>query len=222
MSGIEAMRFSIILYLLHLCQSSRHIGVAQLIEQFIHIFRRLCHSLVERFLRIGLLTEQFSQCQTCIDNLHNDTGVVKLAAYTLRRIGHVELTADITIVKVLHHRNGRRRLEVKQPTIKSFLLCIGTQNGLRVVIQPCQKRLICNKHRPCIGCLKYILAILQCQLTQFSSQFAIHLLVFRREIGAVISKTLVYIFQQFLLCLVQFEFSTLVIHRFDTQEETFV
>ena len=125
MCGIETVRMGVVLYLFHFRKRSRHVGVTQLIQQLIHVLGRLSHRLIERFLGISIFAEEFRQRQTRVDNLHDDSRVVELTADALTGIGHIQLTTDIAVVQVFHHRNSGRRFEIQQPTFQTFLLSIG-------------------------------------------------------------------------------------------------
>ena len=89
MSRIETVRLGVVLHFLHFLQSRRHVRIAQLVQQFIHILRRLCHAFVKGFDGIVLLTEQLGKRQTRIGDLDDQTRVVKLPAYALGGIRHI-------------------------------------------------------------------------------------------------------------------------------------
>ena len=163
MRGIETMRMRIILYFLHFSLCGRHIRVAQLIKQLIYILRILRHTFIQCFHRIVLLAEQLSDRQTGIHDLHDQRRVIEFAADTATGTGHIQLTANVAVVQILHHRASGRRLEVQQPSLQTFLLGISTQHGFRIVIQTGQERLIRNKHCPCIRGLQHILTVLKGQ-----------------------------------------------------------
>ena len=222
MSSIETMSMCIILQFFHFLACSRHIGIAELVQQTEYLLRSLCHGLVERFLCIGLLVEQVRERQTGIHYLHNNTGVVEFSAHTFAYIRHIELAADIAVIQVLHYRNGGCRFEVQQIAFQAFLLCVGAKHRLGVIVKTGEKSLVRNEHSPGVGCLENILAVLERQFAQFGCQFAVGLLVFRREVSTVIGKRLIDIFQQFILSFVQFQFAALVIDGFDTLEQSFV
>ena len=219
MLRIEAVRMSVILQFLYLLLRSRHVRVAQLIEQFIDVLRRLSHGLDQRFLCVGLVAKEVSERQAGVNNLHDNTGVVELAAYTATCGCHVQLATDVTVIQILHHRTCRRRLEVQQPAVETFLLSVRLEHGLGVVIQTCQQRLIGDEHGPSVGRLEHVLTELNREFAQFGTQFTIFLFVRRTEVRAIIGKAVVDVLQQFLLCLVQFEFRALVIDRLDALEK---
>ena len=168
MCRIESMRMSVVLQFLHFLACSRHICVTELIQQFIDVLRRLCHGLIERFLCICLLAEEVCESKTGVDDLDDQAGVVKLTAHTLGSTCHIQLATDVTVVQILHHRDSSGRFEVQEPAFESFLLGIGAQHRLGVVIESGKKRLIGNEHRPSVGSLEDVLTILEGQFAQFS------------------------------------------------------
>ena len=161
------MSMSIILQLFDFLMCCRHIGITQLIEQAIYALGSFCHRFVERLLGIVLFAKQFGEGETRIGNLYNNSCVIKLTANTFTGICHIELATDVTVVQILHYRNGSSRFEIKKPAFETFLLRISAKHSLGVIVQTCQQCLIGNEHRPRVGSLKHILTILKRQFAQF-------------------------------------------------------
>ncbi len=220
--GIEPVCSSKLLQFSHFLHSNGHIVLTQLVEERHHGLLIVGAGLVERLLGVVAFSEEFGQLKTGVDDVDDDLGVVELAPYAAAVVGGVEFTAEVAVSAVLHHGDVGGGLEVEQPTLFACLLGVGTKHSLGVVVDAGKVFLTGNEHRPCVGGFEHVLTVGEGEFAQACRQLAIRLFVFGTEVGTVVGKGLVDVFQQFCLLLVEVKRTALVVHRLDALEQFLV
>ena len=192
-----------------------------MVEQFIHCFWGLCHTVVESHRGIVLISHQSGFLQACLHEfLHYFARVVLASLAATRDISLVHTLAQFAAVAILQERHHRGIVQGEHPfAVQSSLLCHFGRRGDEVLRKSSQVVLVVDDELEGICLGEHVLSEGELQHRDFLIELAQLLLLVGREVGTAAHKTLVGLFEEFLLLLVELLLRLVVIHILHSLEE---